>query len=478
MQVIAALKGFFSVDRMLRQEERMGEIPTSREAYRDLWRIAWPSIIEMVFMSLIGSVDTVMVGDLGHEAVAAVGLTGQPRMLMMSIFFALNVGVVAIVARRKGQGLVKEARQTLQNALVLGMGIVIVMMVISIVFCRPLLLLVGANSDTIDMASSYFRIMAWFMPVKGLTICINGAQRGTGNTKITLYTNLVANIVNIIFDYMLIYGRCGFPALGVAGDAYASGIGLCAGLAVAVYSLYSKKNGDAFLRISIKDSWKPKKEIMQSLARVGGNAMVEQIALRVGFLTYAIIIGRFATEVQSAHHAVANFLSISFSFGDGLAVAGTALVGQMLGRQRQDLAMIYGKCSQRLAMIAGVTLAIFFFCFRYPFVALIIKTSDANNMPSYDIAVKLMIMLTLFQPLQVPSVVTAGCLRGAGDNLYVAMTMIICVTGVRIALASTAVFLLGLGVYGAWGASVIDTGIRLTLVLRRFTRGKWRDMKV
>ena len=282
-----------------------------------------------------------------------------------------------------------------------------------------------------------------------------------------MYFNLVANIVNIVFDILLIYGRCGFPALGVAGDAYASGIGMCAGLAVAVCSLYSQKSGNAFLRISLKDRWRPNRKIMKSLVRMGGNAMVEQIALRTGFLIYAVIIGYFATEVQSAHHAVMNFLGISFSFGDGLAVAGTALVGQMLGRERPDLATIYGKCSQRLAVIAGVTLAVFFFCFRYPFVALIIKASDPNNAPSYDIAARLMIMLTLFQPIQVPSVVTAGCLRGAGDNLYVAMTMIICVTGIRAVLASAAVFLLGLGIFGAWSASVIDTAIRLTFVWRR-----------
>ena len=102
------LSRFYSVERMVPKAQLRGELPTSREAYKNLMTIAMPSVCEMVLMSLIGSIDTMMVSTLGTDAVAAVGLVGQPRMLMLCMFMALNIGVTAIVARRKGQGLQDE----------------------------------------------------------------------------------------------------------------------------------------------------------------------------------------------------------------------------------------------------------------------------------------------------------------------------------------------------------------------------------
>lgn len=99
---------------MVPDAQLRGELPSTGEAYKNLLHIALPSVCEMVLMSLIGSVDTMMVSSLGTDAVAAVGLTGQPRMLMLCMFMALNVGVTAIVARRKGQNMPEEANRTLR----------------------------------------------------------------------------------------------------------------------------------------------------------------------------------------------------------------------------------------------------------------------------------------------------------------------------------------------------------------------------
>ena len=100
----ALLKKIYCVEWMVPKHHRIGPLPSSKEAYGNVMRIALPSIAEMLLMSLIGSADTIMVGQLGKNALAAVALPTQPRMMMLSIFFALNVGVTAIVARRKGEG--------------------------------------------------------------------------------------------------------------------------------------------------------------------------------------------------------------------------------------------------------------------------------------------------------------------------------------------------------------------------------------
>jgi putative MATE family efflux protein len=459
---------------MVRPEKRLGEIPSTKEAYKNLSKIAIPSVIEMVFMSLIGSVDVIMIAPLGPAAIAAVGLAGQPRMLLLSLFFALNVGVTAIVARRKGQDLPKEANQTLRNALVLILALSGIILVFGLLYSRRLMLFAGAQPDTVDIANEYFRILVYFLPINAMTMCINAAQRGIGNTRTTMYVNITANVVNIIFDYIFIY-RLGW---GVAGDAWATGIGFVVGFIMCLISLFAKRFKDSFLTLSFRESWMLRKDTVLSIIRVGGNAMVEQIAMRIGFFTYAIIVANLGTEAFAAHQVGMQFLNISFSSGDGIGVAGTSLVGQMLGRERPDLSTIYGKCSQRLALTVAVLLGTAIVIFRFPLTNIFLNPAKPENLVTYGLAANLLIMVALFQPLQTSSVVISGCLRGAGDNMHVALVMIICVVGIRPTLAALAIYVFHFGIYGAWGASLIDMAIRLTLMYKRFNSGKWQTKKV
>ena len=117
------LRRLLAPEYLVKREHRQGELPSGKTAYGDVMRIALPSIIEMVLMSLIGTVDTIMVGnELGAEGLSSVGLPTQPRMVLLCLFFALNVGITAIVARRKGEERQEDANTTLRNALMLAAG--------------------------------------------------------------------------------------------------------------------------------------------------------------------------------------------------------------------------------------------------------------------------------------------------------------------------------------------------------------------
>ena len=136
----SVFRRLLSPEYLVKPEHRLGELPDGKNAYRDVMHIALPSIIEMVLMSLIGSVDTMMVGnELGAEALSSVGLPTQPRMLLLSLFFALNVGVTAIVARRKGEERQEDANATLRNALMLAAGLSVLLMGIAVIFAEPLM---------------------------------------------------------------------------------------------------------------------------------------------------------------------------------------------------------------------------------------------------------------------------------------------------------------------------------------------------
>lgn len=471
----------FSVERMVPENVRVGSLPSTKEAYRGVIHIALPSVLEMVLVSLVGSVDTIMVGTLGPVAIAAVGLTGQPRNLLLSIFFALNIGVTAVVARRKGEGQPSKANEAIRNAIVVGVALSFVVMAITLPFSKQLMLLFGAEEDTLLDAAAYFTIVSCVLPINVLSLCINAAQRGVGNTRVALYSNICSNVVNIIFNYLLIGGKMGFPKLGVTGAALGTAFGFITGCVISIFSISSKKNVGSFLHLSIRDDWRLRKESVKAISKISGNAMIEQVALRIGFMLYAIFVARLGTLVFAAHQICMQFLSISFSFGDGLGIAGTSLVGQMLGQKRHDLAMMYGKVSQRMALIVALVLATTIIVFRFPLVSIFINTGESSVEDVETVrllAAQVMLIVAAFQPLQMSSVVISGALRGAGDNLFVAGIMLVCVAIIRPTLTFISINFIGLGLLGAWGSSLIDMSIRLTFVYLRYNSGKWFFIKV
>ena len=477
------LKRLLAPEYLVKQEHRLGDLPDGKSAYRDVMRIALPSIVEMVLMSLIGSVDTMMVGnELGAEALSSVGLPTQPRMLILCLFFALNVGVTAIVARRKGEERQDEANATLRNALMLAFGLSIVLMLAAVIFAEPLLRLAGGDTAESEKvftdAVDYFRIMTYALPMNALAMCICAAQRGIGKTRITMWVNIASNLINVFFNYCLIGGHLGFPRMEVKGAALASAIGMGAGFLLALFTVVAGGRFKGYLHLSIHDKWRFDKESMRSIVKVGGNAAVEQFGVRFGFFVYARILFSLGTTMYAANQICMQLLSITFTFGDGLGVAATSLVGQNLGRRRADLSMLYGKISQRFAVMISIVLGVLIVTFRYQIAGWFIgeNTMNADQVIAY--AANTMLVLAAIQPFQTSSVVLSGSLRGAGDNLYVALIATICVSVVRPIMAVFAVYVLHLGLTGTWIFGLAEIVLRFAFFYPRFASGKWKDKKV
>lgn len=479
----AVMRRLFAPEYLVGKEHHLGEIPGGKEAYADVMRIAFPSIVEMVLMSLIGSVDTMMVGNyLGAEALSSVGLPIQPRMLLLCLFFALNVGVTAIVARRKGEERQDAANATLRNALMLALGLSLVLTALAVAFAEPLMILAGGgaaeNEKIFHDAVDYFVIMTYALPVNALSMCICAAQRGIGKTRITMWVNVVSNLVNVFFNYCLIGGKLGFDALGVQGAAIASVIGMGVGFVMALLTVVAGGRFRGYLHLSLHDSWRVDRDAMSSILRVGGNAAIEQVGIRFGFFIYARIMFSLGTVMYAAHQICMQLLSITFTFGDGLGVAGTALVGQNLGRKRPDLSMLYGKICQRYAMLISFVLGALIILLRFQIAGWFIDSATADAEKVIFYAASTMIVLALVQPFQTSSVVLSGSLRGAGDNLYVAVVATVCVSVVRPILTILAVNVLKLDLTGAWIFGLAEIVIRFLFFYPRFASGKWKDKKV
>lgn len=443
---------------------------TDKEIVQNVSRVAWPSILEALFIALISSVDTMMVATLGAAAISAVGIVNQPRMLMLAPIMALNMAVTVIVSRRKGQNNREGANQILRNALLICLGLALTLNLLGFLFAEELLRFAGANSDYIMDSINYFKIICIGNFFYSLSLTITAAQRGSGNTKISMVTNLTANIVNIIFNYLLINGIWIFPKWGVAGAAVATALGNIVALGIAVYSVTHHSD---FLFLNLKEKWSIQKENVIQLLHIGWPSIVEQVFLRIGFFTFAKQVFSLGTMASSSHQITMNIMHLSFSVGDGLAIAATALVGRSLGQKRTDLAKLYGKSAQHMGRILGVLLSLLTFLFRYQFISLF--SSDPEIMA---ITADLFIILSGLLFFQMSQVITIGSLRGAGDVKFVAGLSMISIMLVRPGLTQIFAYNLGYGILGAWVGTFIDQLVRWSMSLLRYNSGKWVNVEV
>ncbi len=468
--ILEKLKYLFSIESMVKPEQVEGELPTTKEAYRTAMGIAWPSMVESVLVNLIVAINTMMVGGLGTDAIAAVGITNQPRFILLALILSLNVGVTAVVARRKGAGDLRGANQCLKQCMKISAMLAFTISVLGFLLARPLVIFAGAEPEIVAPATRYFQILmiGMFFNCIGLTIC--AAQRGVGNTRVTMWTNVTANLVNIVFNFFLIEGRFFFPRLETDGSAIATILGNFVAFSMAARSITRR---DGILNIFSDAPWKFDKKTVKSVLNVSSSAMVEQVFLRIGFFVYAKMVASLGTVAFATHQICNNILSLSFGFGDGFSVAASSLVGQSLGAKRPDKARIYASTLQRMALVVSTILFFVFLLGGRGIVGMF--SSDPQVLASGAV---IMVICAFTTHSQTSQVIITGSLRGAGDTKFVAVSSLISIAIIRPFLTWLFAFPVGWGVIGAWIAILVDQTMRLVINFIRFKHGKWTKIEL
>ncbi len=460
----------FSCEAMVKPGDRCGELPTTREGYFSMLSIAWPCMVEALLLCAVSFADTIMVGVLGHEAISAVGITTQPKYLMLSAIISLDVGVTAVVARRKGQEDRDGANRCMKQCLILCLLLATALTALGINFARPLIAFAGAEEAILDDATIYFQIVMMGHIFSSLTLTINAAQRGCGNTRISMTTNLAANLVNIFFNYLLINGIGPFPRLEVAGAAIATSLGSVVSFVLALASIFRR---DSFVSVFTPVPWRFDRATLAGVNKVALSAMAEQVCLRVGFFAYAKIVASLGTLEFAVHQICMNIINITFAVGDGLGTALSTLVGQSLGRSRPDMGKLYSSLAQRVSFIICSFLAVFFFFGRFWLVSLF--STDPRVIA---LGGSVMVVIACIIHVQTSQIIMFGCLRGAGDTRFTAAVSLLSVSLIRPTLTWFLAFPMGLGLIGAWLALALDQIIRMATTVWRVGSGKWAQIKL
>lgn len=443
-----------------------------KELVKVTLNMAWPAVIESFFGAFVGLVDSYMVSGLGTNSVAAVGLTTQPKFLGLSLFFAVNVSVSALIARRKGEKRKDDANSILLSALSFIIVAAVLLSIVFVVFAGPIISFCGSNSDTHELAVTYFRIIMGGMIFNCISMGINSAQRGAGNTKITMRTNVTSNLINVVFNYLLIGGHFCFPRLGIRGAAIATVLGTFVACFMSIASLFEK---DCFVSIPyiLKNKIIPRVQSYKSLIKVGYSVFFEQMLMRIGFMLTAIMAADQGTFEMAAHQVGMNIMGLSFSFGDGLQATAVALIGRSLGEKNKELAKEYGRTCRMIGAVIAVVLSVLYFTG-----ARTIMNAFFDEETTVNIGVSIMRVIIFVVVFQISQVIYMGCLRGAGDTAYTALASVISVTIVRTAFSFFCGYVLGWGIVGIWMGVLADQVSRFLFGTIRFKLGKWTEIRI
>ncbi|MDO4284895.1 MAG: MATE family efflux transporter [Eubacteriales bacterium] len=435
-------------------------------------RMAWPAVLESFFVSFAGMIDTMMVSTLGSAAVAAVGLTVQPKFIGLAAFFAVNMAVSALVARRKGEGRQKEANETLVTALWIVLVLCAVVTALCLWGAEPILRFAGSAQETHEPAVAYFRIIMGGTVFTAVQMLFNSAQRGSGNTRISMTTNVTSSIVNICCNYLLIGGHFGFPALGVRGAAIATVLGSVVGAGMSIASLF-RRTSYVSVSLILREKVRFTARVFRSIVSFSSNVLAENLAMRVGFLATAFLAARLGTDAFAAHNVGMNLMGLAFSFADGMQAAGVALAGEALGAKEKEKAKRYGSICQKIGLgISAVLALVMFFGGR----AIYSLYFQEPHILEYGVLITRFIMVIV--PLQISQIIYGACLRAAGDIRYTLVASLISVMVIRTLSTYVLTSVLGLGLAGIWLGVLSDQLMRYLFMSTRFRRGKWVDLKL
>jgi putative MATE family efflux protein len=419
---------------------------------REIARLALPALGALAAEPLYILADTAIVGHLGRQQIAALGLAGTVLAGAFTIFNFLTYGTTAVVARASGAGRQEEAARLAAQALWASFGIGVVLLVACELVGGPLLAGLGAHGHSGNLALLYFRIAALGLPAALIALAGQGYLRGVSNLRRPLEIVVAANVANLVLEVLFVY----VFHWGIAGSA--------AGTAVAQAGMAA-----AFVVELLRPpapSRRPSVPEMRPLFRIGRQIFVRTAALYASFLVAASVLARMGDAQIGAHQIAYQLFTLLALLLDAVAIAGQVIVGRMLGAgdaggaHAAAVRMIWWSVAIGLAF--AVVLAPLSYALPRAF------TGDPRVLHQ---AALLWPFLAAMQPLGGAVFALDGILIGAGDTRYLMWSML-AASSLFVLLAALALAF-GWGVIGVWAALDVLIAARLALLGPRFVRRRW-----
>ena len=458
-----------------REEQRGGAntIITTGHVWAAVWYLAWPTAINTIIQTAYGVINAVFVGRLADAttALAAVGIGNTALMIQFGLVIGLSAGTSALVARFVGAGDFEEADAVTGQSIVLSIAGGIITGLPLVVFAGPIVRGIGAEGRIVSLAADYTALISWYSIPLFLLVIITSAIRSAGDVRSPLYGGAAVIVVNTVFDWMLIFGKGPFPAMGVHGAAISTAISRVVGMVIMFWFLYRSDLRGSFRHIRWHGGWSSR------ILRIGWPAAAQNLLWSTAFAGFIRILALLpAAQAAAAQAALTVAIRIeSFAFMPGVAysIAATPLVGQNLGAGKPDRAQHSAWVAVGQAVFIMTAVAVVFLA--APRWLASIFTDEAAVVP---LIVAYLRINAISEPLLAVNMVLRGALQGAGDTRFPAILTVITLWLIRLPLAWLLSIPIGLGATGAWIAMSVTTGLSGLAMAAYFMLGRWRNVRV
>lgn len=439
------------------------ETTNTREKIKIICFLAIPAVIENFFQTILGFVDTLFVSKLGLAAVSAVGVTNAILAIYIAVFMSLGVAINVWVAKYIGAGEEEKAKHISHQAILLATELGVILGIITLFFASPLLQLMGIEDDVLEMGTLYFRIVAVPSILISLMFVLSSILRGARDTKTPMKVTIWINLLNIVLDYMLIFGFLFIPAFGIVGAAMATVISRLIGSLVLLNYLYRSE-----VLSFEKNYWKIDRKQQWDMITLGSPVAAERLVMRVGQVLYFGFIIILGTNTFAAHQIAGSIEIFSYMIANGFATTATILVGQNLGANQYDDAKQYARLSTILGIGSMTIVGIFLFFFGGWIGSFF--TDNATVIDQIQVALQIDAFI---QPVLAVVLILTGVFNGGRNTKYPMYITTIGIWGFRTAFVYLLGITLGWGIVGVWIAIGLDNLFRAIFLWIKFKNDNW-----
>lgn len=460
-------------------KRQLNLLDSSTPAWKLILMLAWPTVVEQLLQTAVNYVDTAMVGYMGTNATAAVGLTSSTIWLLMGVMNAAGVGYSVMVARRLGAGRPDEAREVIRQA-VLSIAVIgaFLTLLVELIIAPNLPLWMKADPEIAPLSTAYFRIIgsAYFFNTS-LVVCSN-ILRCTGDTKTPLKFNLATNLINVVGNFLLIYPTRQITIFDLSFTMPGAGWGV-AGAAAATALATAFSGGSMLLmlfrrkvptQIHLSESFRPRPVIIRQAVSLGVPSLLERATISVGQIVSTALITSLGTVSLAAHQLANTGESICYMPVFGFSIAATTLVAQNLGGGEKDRAYRLGG----LCTLMGIGVMTVMGSAMFLFAPQILRFFTREP-AVIALGAKMLRIEAFVEPLVAVGNVLGGVLRGAGDTRWPFYISVAGMWLVRLPLAFLLIRFFSWDLTAVWLAMALDWVVRGAISFVRFRRRKWLD---
>ncbi len=428
-------------------------------------------LLIMIFNFFVGFVDVYVAGFISPEVQAAVGYVSLLYFFVIIIANAISIGTVALVSRAIGAGDFQRALNVARQSLIFGCLVSVVLTLIGFFLSREIVAAAGFPEKIREISETLLRIFSIALGANYLLIISSSLFRASGDIRHPLFTMFIVSVVNILGEFVLVFGWFSFPPLGYAGIGIATAVAVTLGMGINLI-LFSGTRW----RSIYKGSWALSLETMKKIIDISWPAAMLQIAWNAGTIILFNFLGRLGEASITAMAAISNGLRIEaliFLPAFALNMSAAVLTGQNLGAGNPDRAerVVWRISAAGVAILSALAIAVFLQA--EAFAALVAKDPAVLAETASYLRINM-----IAQPFIALNLSISGGLQGAGDTRGTMWVIIIAMWLIRLPIAYGLAFPLGFGATGVWWAMVISMVIQSVFMAGRFHSGKWKYLKL